>query len=169
MSSNISNGFYIWGQFDIASTEFISLIQREVNNDLQGPEFDAHLTLTGPVNYELDSCKNLLEELCNRFAEFSISLNGIGFKDKFFQAFFLQVHFSKELEVLKLATDQIFGLSPKEYFPHISLYYGSALKSQREACSKSLLPPTSVMIDKISLVKIHEDIDEWDIVQTFSL
>ena len=92
MNSNISNGFYIWGQFDIASTEFISLIQREVNNDLQGPEFDAHLTLTGPVNYELDSCKNLLEELCNRFAEFSISLNGIGFKDKFFQAFFLQVH-----------------------------------------------------------------------------
>jgi len=169
LSSNISNGFYIWGQFDIASTEFISLIQREVNNDLQGPEFDAHLTLTGPVNYELDSCKNLLEELCNRFAEFSISLNGIGFKDKFFQAFFLQVHFSKELEVLKLATDQIFGLSPKEYFPHISLYYGSALKSQKEACSKSLLPPTSVMIDKISLVKIHEDIDEWDIVQTFSL
>ena len=169
MNSNISNGFYIWGQFDIASTEFISLIQREVNNDLQGPEFDAHLTLTGPVNYELDSCKNLLEELCNRFTEFSISLNGIGFKDKFFQAFFLQVHFSKELEVLKLAIDQIFGLSPKEYFPHISLYYGSALKSQKEACSKSLLPPTSVMIDKISLVKIHEDIDEWDIVQTFSL
>ena len=144
-------------------------MQREVNNDLQGPEFDAHLTLTGPVNYELDSCKNLLEELCNRFAEFSISLDGIGFKDKFFQAFFLQVHFSKELEVLKLATDQIFGLSPKEYFPHISLYYGSALKSQKEACSKILLPPTSVMIDKISLVKIHEDIDEWDIVQTFSL
>ncbi len=144
-------------------------MQREVNNDLQGPEFDAHLTLTGPVNYELDSCKNLLEELCNRFAEFSISLNGIGFKDKFFQAFFLQVHFSKELEVLKLATDQIFGLSPKEYFPHISLYYGSALQSQKEACSKILLPPTSVMIDKISLVKIHEDIDEWDIVHTFSL
>ena len=144
-------------------------MQREVNNDLQGPEFDAHLTLTGPVNYELDSCKNLLEELCNRFAEFSISLDGIGFKDKFFQAFFLQVHFSKELEVLKLATDQIFGLSPKEYFPHISLYYGSALQSQKEACSKILLPPTSVMIDKISLVKIHEDIDEWDIVQTFSL
>ncbi len=144
-------------------------MQREVNNDLQGPEFDAHLTLTGPVNYELDSCKNLLEELCNRFAEFSISLDGIGFKDKFFQAFFLQVHFSKELEVLKLATDQIFGLSPKEYFPHISLYYGSALQSQKEACSKILLPPTSVIIDKISLVKIHEDIDEWDIVQTFSL
>ena len=88
MNSNISNGFYIWGQFDIASTELISFLQREVNNDLQGPEFVAHLTLTGPVNYELEICKNLLEELCNRFTEFSISLNGIGFKDKFFQAFF---------------------------------------------------------------------------------
>ena len=169
MNSNISNGLYIWGQFDIASTELISLLQREVNNDLQGPEFEAHLTLTGPVNYELDICKNSLEELCNRFAEFSISLNGIGFKDKFFQAFFLKVHYSKELEALKKATDQIFGLSPNEYFPHISLYYGSALQSQKEACSESLLPPSSVLINKISLVKIHEDIDEWDIVQTFSL
>ena len=88
MNSNISNGFYIWGQFDIASTELISFLQREVNNDLQGPEFDAHLTLTGPVNYELDICKNLLEELSKRFSEFSVSLNGIDFKDKFFQAFF---------------------------------------------------------------------------------
>lgn len=77
--------------------------------------------------------------------------------------------FSKELEALKLATDQSFGLSPKEYFPHISLYYGSALQSQKEECSRSLLPPTSVLLNKISLVKIHEDIDEWDIVQTFSL
>ena len=169
MNSNISNGFYIWGQFDIASTELISFLQREVNNDLQGPEFEAHLTLTGPVNYELDICKNLLEELCKRFSEFSVSLNGIDFKDKFFQAFFLRVLFSKELEALKLATDQSFGLSPKEYFPHISLYYGSALQSQKEECSKSLLPPTSVLLNKISLVKIHEDIDEWEIVQTFSL
>ena len=82
MNSNISNGFYIWGQFDIASTELISFLQREVNNDLQGPEFVAHLTLTGPVNYELEICKNLLEELCKGFSEFSVSLNGIDFKDK---------------------------------------------------------------------------------------
>ena len=44
-----------------------------------------------------------------------------------------------------------------------------ALYKVKEECSRSLLPPTSVLLNKNKSGKIHEDIDDWDIVQTFSL
>ena len=52
MSSRISKGYWIWGQFDANATDLITSLYQEINNKLNGPNFDIHLTISGPFNYD---------------------------------------------------------------------------------------------------------------------
>ena len=45
----VSKGYWFWGQFDESSTQELTELQAQAGRFLQGPTFDIHLTLAGPM------------------------------------------------------------------------------------------------------------------------
>ena len=169
LNLEISKGLYLWGQFDRESAYLIRSLKKKVNEKLFGPDFDVHLTLSGPINYNENHDEKVLQNLSRRFSKLKIKLNGIGYKESYFQSLFLVVENSDELNSLKKAIDEKTGFASKEYFPHISLFYGSANEDLKKNLCRELVIPNEIYLEKISLVKIHKNIEQWETFETFYL
>ena len=61
MNSRISKGYWIWGQFDTNATDLINSLYQQINNKLNGPNFDIHLTISGPFNYDEEKQKETFQ------------------------------------------------------------------------------------------------------------
>ncbi len=169
MNPEISKGLYVWGEFDQESAYLVESQKTKVNEKLSGPDFDVHLTLSGPINYnESDDRKNFLN-LSKRFSKLKLKLSGIGYKENYFQSLFFVVENSDELNSLKKSIDEKAGFASKEYFPHISLFYGSANEDLKKNLCRELVIPNEIYLEKISLVKIHKNIEHWETFETFYL
>ena len=84
------------------------------------------------------------------FIEVEITKNLVLFREKFFEKFMLQ-------------SNQVF-------YPHISLYYGCEIQEKKEKVINSLPKlPLSCCLQKISLVHVDENINQWEILKTYLL
>ena len=169
MNPEILKGVYVWGEFDQESAHLIRSLKKKVNEKLLGPNFSVHLTLSGPINYNENNDRKTFQNLCNSFSKLKIKLNGIGYKENYFQSLFLVVENLDELNSLKKSIDAETGVASKEYFPHVSLFYGSANEDLKKNLCKELVIPNEIYLEKISLVKIHKNIEQWETFETFYL
>ena len=65
--------------------------------------------------------------------------------------------------------DEKTEFASKEYFPHISLFYGNANEDLKKNLCRELAIPNEIYLEKISLVKIHKNIEQWETFETFYL
>ena len=110
-----------------------------------------------------------MSELSNLFAPVKINLDGVGMTDEFFQSLFLNIKENSNLLDLKTKIDDVFQLDNKNYFPHISLYYGNAKKDLKIESVRNIKKTNEVILDKISLVSVDETIQSWKVIKSFSL
>ena len=160
---------YVWGEFDQESAHLIRSLKKKVNEKLLGSNFNVHLTLSGPINYNENNDRKTFQNLCNSFSKLKLKLSGIGYKENYFQSLFLVVENTDELNSLKKSIDAETGVASREYFPHISLFYGSANEDLKKNLCKELVIPNQIYLEKISLVKIHKNIEQWETFKTFYL
>ena len=165
----ILKGFWVWGQFDANSTKRIINNQQEINNTLKGPKFDVHITLSGPISNLDNFVKLKLNQISNSFSPIRLFSEGIDMKDEFFQSLFFRIKKNKDLLNLKMKIDDELVLSSKNYFPHISLYYGDAKKDIKMESIRNIKGLSDVILEKISLVDVDETINSWKVVETYSL
>ena len=169
MNSRISKGYWIWGQFDANATNLITSLYREVNNKLNGPNFDIHLTISGPFNYDEEKQEELFKVLSSKFNEIDLQLKGISKTDEFFRSLFIDVAQNENLNNLKDYIDKNFNINSLEYCPHISLFYGIEDDAIKNKIIRKLKAPKSVIMDKISIVKVDEEIKSWEVLKSYSL
>jgi len=165
----IAKGFWIWGQFSQQSKAEIEAMKEKANSILNGPSFEAHITLSGPL---FGVSKKNIEELykiSNKNHKFTICSEGLSYKEEFFQALFIKIQERKELIEFKKLIDQSLKLNSKEFFPHISLFYGNATKESKNMIIKRLNSPKEFTLDCISLVDVDENNNSWRVVERFQL
>ena len=64
----------------------------------------------------------------------------------------------------------LLNIPPKEYNPHISLFYGNKEPSIKdEIISKLDSPPGMITLDKLSIVEIVDDIASWKVLYSYPL
>ena len=91
-------------------------------------------------------------------------------KEEFFQSLFLKIMASSELENLKSFLDNKFSVEKKPFSPHVSLFYGL----EKEKDKKNMidqLPQIDfpIVLKKISLTKVNEEIKTWEILHKMDL
>ena len=123
MSEDRNKRYSIWGGFDDLSTSVIKQIQQDVNSKLMGPKFVPHLTLSGFFKLNPRILEDI-ETFCFNNEERLIKTKLYGIKDEFFQSLYIEVDKSESLKNLKNRLDVILDHDSKEFFPHISLFYG---------------------------------------------
>ena len=169
MNSRISKGYWIWGQFDAKTTDLINSLYKEINNKLNGPNFDIHLTISGAFNYDEEKQKETFEVISSNFNQIDLQLNGINKTDEFFRSLFIDVAQNEDLNNLKTYIDKNFNINSFEYYPHISLFYGIEDDAIKNEIIRSFKTPKSAIMDKISIVKVDEEIKSWEVLKSYSL
>jgi 2'-5' RNA ligase len=169
VSSRISKGYWIWGQFDTNSTDFITSLYQKINNKLNGPKFDVHLTISGPFNYDDETQTEIFEDISSKFSKIDLQLKGMNQTDEFFRSLFIDVVENKNLNDLKNYIDYSFNINAVQYFPHISLFYGIENAAIKNEMIKKFKTPNSAIIDKLSIVKVDEEIKSWKVLKSYSL
>ena len=169
MNSRISKGYWIWGQFDANTTDLINSLYEEINNKVNGPNFDIHLTISGPFNYYEEKQKEIFEVISSNFNQIDLQLNGINKTDEFFRSLFIDVAQNEDLNNLKNCIDNNLSINSFDYCPHISLFYGIEDDVIKNEIIKSFKTPKSAIMDKISIVKVDEEIKSLEVLKSYSL
>lgn len=170
MIQRISKAFWLWGQFDPQSTNTLKKIKEETHTSLGGPIFEEHITVSGPLKKQRIGRIASVKKSLHNLRPITLEVLGYGVKDIYFQSLFLKVKKTKELVLLKKILDKELGLKTARYFPHISLFYGNESKDNKHKLIKSLpSAPKKLILDKISLVDVDENIESWKIRNKFPL
>ena len=98
-----------------------------------------------------------------------LNIDGFGIKNEFFQALFLKVTKNNSLLKLKNSLDKWLELESENFFPHISLFYGNIEESKKQSSIESFLSPNEVVMSKISIVDVNENINQWKVIKTHNL
>tara|TARA_B100001996_G_scaffold341060_1_gene294914 strand:+ start:2319 stop:2873 length:555 start_codon:yes stop_codon:yes gene_type:complete len=170
MIESTKKTYSIWGEF--SHTDFTSLnkLQQSVNYWFNGPLFKVHLTLSGPFHILDEKILGGLEDLAMTNSVFEMRTKGYGTEDNIFQSFYIQIQISPELLYLKKRLDDLLKIPPKEYNPHISLFYGNKQPSAKDdVISKLDSPPKMITLDRLSIVEIVDDIASWKVLYSYPL
>ena len=100
-----------------------------------------------------------------------LDVNGYDFKQEIFKSFYFSVKNSRSLKELRKNIYELneFDLE-NNYSPHISLSYGNhELKEKKELISKLAKFNKSIMMSKIALVEVDENINLWRIIESYDL
>jgi len=163
--------YYLWGLFPPQDIKYLNFIKEKAQSKLISPFFNLHITLAGPY---LNIDKTFISKLKSFGAENSsifLHFDGYRFKQEMFKSFYIAINDSlhlKELRknILKLNEFDV----EKNYSPHISLCYGNhPIEEKKELISKLPKFNKTVRLSKIALVEINEDINQWQIHETFDL
>ena len=163
--------FWIWGLFSEKENDLLSKIKGEVQIDLISPKFDLHITLAGPY---LQIDKHFVSKL-KKFGDTNYSiflnLNKYDFRTDKFKSFYISINNSDQLKNIRNKIFELkrFDLETK-YFPHISLAYGNhEIKEKKELISKLPKLNKIIMLSKIALFEVHEDVKLSRIIQIYKL
>jgi len=170
-NENTERRYWIWGQFDEASSSILNKTQRIVHDELRGPSFIVHLTLSGPFFDLSPSTLERIDTFALKNKQFSIKPRAYGMKDLFFQSLFVEIENTHKLNTLKMNLDDLLEVSSEDFFPHISLFYGLKNKAVKQAVIDHLLTlPEYLVLDKITIAETGQgDIESWKIVRQYPL
>ena len=162
--------YYIWGEFPHIDFTSLNRLHKRVNDLFNGPDFRVHLTLSGPF-YDLDdTIIGGIEDLAVSNNMIEMTTNGYGIEDNIFQSFYVQIQMSSELIILKERLDDLLNITPKDFNPHISLFYGNIRQTlKQEVISMLDTPPDVITLDRISIVEIVDDIESWEVLYSYPL
>ena len=169
MKYRISKGYWIWAQFDSVSMKRYNKIYNICNYKLKGPLFDIHMTLSGPLlNHKYIKQKFYL--LKNKLKCIKLKTVDYKYSNEFYRSLYIDVKLDKELMGFKSYIDKWFGISTKNYEPHISIYYGNKeFKEKKEIIEKLPKIPLTSLLSKLCLVYVNENKNQWKIIEKFKI
>ena len=168
-SSNLS--YSIWGIFEFKNKIFLESIRKDLNKNLKGPKFPIHFTISSNVIGKKKDILLKLKKISKKNNSFFIISDGYGIKKKFFQSIFIKIKLTKEIIKEKKIIDNYFKIKKKEYYPHISLYYGLPSSRQKKKIISNLKKNKNkkLKIKKICLAQNDEKNLKWKIIKCFKI
>ena len=168
---SISKAYWIWGQFSAKDTLYLNSIKENVQILLKSPKFDIHLTLCGPYEKLSYDFLNNLNNLSKKTKSISLNLEKFDYRDEKFKSFFIKTNTSIELNNLRNSIYELSQFDRKnKYEPHISLAYGSHKKYNKDLLiSKMSRLRKKILLSKISLVYVNEELNIWRILNNYEL
>ncbi len=167
--NRISKGFWIWGNFLPSETIFLNSLKEKVNSHLISPNFEIHITLSGPY-YEIDdNFINQIKNYCKNNSSINIKLTGYDHKQEIYESFYISVMKSSEINRIRNNLFELKNYSKhKEFTPHISLAYGDHNRKLKEELILKLPKlPLSLTLNQLSIAIVDENIEKWEIHSRF--
>jgi len=166
----LSKAFWIWAEFSQKDSINLIDLKNTAQEFLRSPFFDLHLTLAGPFNTFTQNQIKQIGLLCQENNSFKVKSKGYEYKNQFYESFYISIENSYKLIDLRKNISYIkeFNIN-KTFNPHISLSYGNHEKSVKEHLLTILPSPNNILnVDKLSIVRVNEKENMWDIIYKFN-
>ncbi len=135
--------------------------------ELEGPEFEPHMTLLGDIEGDLTELKEKVKQLASKIDKLELSLGSVSFSTTYFQSVFVRVNSTAELMKLNLEAKKLFGVSNNVFMPHISLLYGDHDMEVREQASlKVNIPEAFFIVKELVVIPATSNPNEWEHLAT---
>ena len=167
----VSKGYWLWGLFSSKDTSFLNEIKAKAQRKLKSPFFETHLTLTGPYLSIDNIFLKKLKTFAENYTSIMLHFGGYDFKQEIFESFYISIKNSPQLRELRRNIYELnnFDLT-NNYNPHISLAYGNhKIKEKKELILRLPVLNKPIRMSKIALIKVDEDINLWEILESFDL
>ena len=167
----ISKGYWIWGLFSSKEKVLLDKIKDQVQSKLKSPFFETHLTLTGPYNSFDNIFLNNLRTIAGDSSAVMLNVDGYDHKQEKFESFYITIKNTQDLKKLRRKIYELNNFDKtNNYSPHISLSYGNHEKTEKKELILKLPELNKpIKMSKIALVEVDEDINLWNIVESFDL
>jgi 2'-5' RNA ligase len=167
--SRVRKAYYIWGLLDSDSHDYLSKVQFLINEKLKGPNFSQHLTLSGPILTKPNAIeRSLLKDLAKNIDKIELEIDGLNAENNFYRSLYINIKKNNEISLLKKNIEKIFRVDCKNFDPHISLYYGSKNKKQKdEALSSIEISIPKIYLTSLGITYVNELKDIWRIQSSF--
>ena len=162
--------YWIWGQFDRQSMNFLNSVYLTVNKQFNGPLFDIHITIAGPIKKFDEIVLKKFKSYDNKLNSVELNCENYSFSKNIYESFFVTINNSIELKKLKKISELKFNANNYSSIPHISLYYGTMdFNCKKKMILKLPDLPKKIFITKLCLVEVNESLNKWDIIEKIDL
>ena len=117
---------------------FFSNIKDIVNSNLKGPNFEIHITLTGPLLKYTSKTIQILKKISLETKSFRLNVQNYNLNNEKYTALYVKIKKNNELINLRNNLEKKFKIKSSDYNPHISLYYGTEKKQKKIKLMKRL-------------------------------
>jgi len=103
----------------------LSLCIAQISEQYRTPIFTPHVTLLGDIDGAQDDVRQKCHQLVSFLPAYKIRLGKISSNGTYFQILFSKVKETAGVMRANSFAQEIFNMSQKDYFPHLSLAYGN--------------------------------------------
>lgn len=162
--------YAIWLLFEKNDEKYISEIISEISKHHESPIFMPHVTVYGLINAKLETINDIILESIKGIKSFNIEKNTISFSDDFWKTVFIDFNLnSSMLKINKKLTEHLSRFTKYEFKPHTSLIYKEMNHEQKQKIGNEIDIKNNFKINRIAIQKFSECIEEWKIIQEYSL
>lgn len=164
------SSFWIWALIDSKNETLFRNAQALIQQQIGGPSFKIHMTLSGPCEDLSPTNLQKLEKLSHTFGKFSIETSDPQMKDEQYESIFCTVRQSSQIRLLTKKINKLLEIPPYQRKPHISLYYGLAdLSAKMTAIKKMNKLPDTCEVVSIAIADVNESLCRWNVVSEIKL
>jgi len=136
------------------------------------PVFEPHITLLGGITSDdEDELLRLTHLLASRVEPFEASLSEVRYMDEYFRCLFLKAEPTDGLIRANIEARLVMGelVTPREFYPHLSLLYGEFFPVVKEAIIKDMGGSMEVayLAEKVKLVRVTGGPADWKALGEF--
>ncbi|MBT5734511.1 hypothetical protein HOI27_06880 [bacterium] len=159
------SSFSIWLLLEKESRSNYRQIVKTISKRLKAPNFEPHCTIYGHLNTDIEILKPFVTELAKNYNQFSASVKKIKSGDSYSKSLYVSIKNSGALNQLNTICKNKFNRLKKYGFdPHISIAYGIYSKEEIYVATKSLIIPSHVVFNGLSIVKTGKNVKSWETV-----
>ena len=137
---------------------------------MKGPYFPIHLTINARFAGEEKELIKKMQSILNILNKFYIEIDNFGYKNTFFESFYIKVKKNNELLSQKKIIDNALKCQTKLFIPHISLFYGNKNNIIKKEIISNLNSLNKIIkIENLCLVINDEKNLKWAIIKKFKI
>jgi 2'-5' RNA ligase len=161
--------FAVWLIPEKKDKEYLGKIIKNLSQKYNSPKFLPHITIYGLVNLEPSILEVFIKSSVKNLKSFKIKNTGVGYSDQIWKSIFINIESNDDLNLINnRLTKNLNFYSSYQFDPHISLIYKQMPIPEKRKIIDDLKIKKEFAVDKITVQKYSENINEWKIVKEFS-
>ena len=161
--------FAVWLLLQKSDMNYLGKIIDNLCMKYDSISFLPHITVYGLMNLELSEITRAVKDSIENLKPFKIKNIGIKHSEEFWKTLFIQIKSNPECSMINQKLSEKFSVNSYQFSPHISLLYKKISIQQKTEIANSLKIKNEFTVDRIAIQKFSKNINEWKIVDEFSL